>query len=199
MISCHSDANVSIGYKMGIKAEEHMGLVAMIAKPYAAAGKVSLRDSEVFSDGCLGLMNAIEAFDESLGYQFSTFATKCIRTAIHDGIKRRRGNRERRYKDGTVVKMRVSSASAELIQSNDSAVSTAIRHENESRFYAAMDSLQPKWHAVIALRLAGYGQQEIGDLLGFSKQRAEQVEKLARRAIADVLTGCVNCLPADNS
>jgi len=74
---------------MEIKAEDHLGLVTLIAKPYAAGRKYSLMDSEVFSDGCLGLMNAIEAFDESLGWQFSTFATKCIRTAIHDGIKRR--------------------------------------------------------------------------------------------------------------
>lgn len=180
-------------------AENHIGLVAMIAKPYAAAEKTSLMDSEVFSDGCLGLMNAIEDFDETLGFQFSTFASKCIRTAIHDGIKRRRRGTERRYEDGTVVKMHVSSECAELKQITDGTVKTAIRHEEESRFYDAMDRLQPKWHAVIALRLAGYGQKEIGELMGYSKQRAEQVEKLARRAIADVLTGAGNCVPADDS
>lgn len=183
---------------MEIKAEEHLGLVTMIAKPYAAALKCSLLDSEVFSDGCLGLMNAVDDFDESLGYQFSTFATKCIRTAIHDGIKRRRRGNERRYLDGTVVKMHISSECAELKQARESTVSAVIQHEDESRFYSAMDSLQPKWHAVIALRLAGYGQKEIGDLMGYSKQRAEQVEKLARRAIADVLTGERNCVPADD-
>jgi len=183
---------------MEIKAEDHLGLVTLIAKPYAAGRKCSLMDSEVFSDGCLGLMNAIEAFDESLGWQFSTFATKCIRTAIHDGIKRRRRGAERRYVDGTVVRMHVSSECAELKQSSDSTVSTAIRNEDESRFYAAMDSLQPKWRTVIALRLAGYGQKEIGDLMGYTKQRAEQVEKLARRAIADVLTGERNSVPADS-
>lgn len=183
---------------MEIRAENHLGLVAMIAKPYAASAKSSLLDSDAFSDGCLGLMNAIEDFDESLGYQFSTFASKCIRTAIHDGLKARRRGSERRYKDGSVVRLHISSACADSSESGDKIVANAIRHENEDRFYAAVEALSPGRHAVICLRLAGYGQKEVGELMGFSKQRAEQVEKLARRQIADYLTGYVNCVPADN-
>ena len=183
---------------MEIKAEKHLGLVAKIAWPYAASAKSSLLDSDAFSDGCLGLMNAIEDFDESLGYQFSTFASKCIRTAIHDGLKARRRGHERRYKDGSVVKMYVSSECADTSESLDKTITDAIRHENEDRFYAAMEALSPGRHAVICLRLAGYGLKEAGQLMGFSKQRAEQVEKLARRQIADHLTGYVNCVPADN-
>lgn len=187
---------------MEVKAENHLGLVAMIAKPYAAATKTSLMDSEVFSDGCLGLMNAIDDFDESLGYQFSTFASKCIRTAIHDGLKRRRRVAERRYKDGTVVRMHVNSECAELSQVSDKVESSAIEEEEKTRLndrmYAAIESLHPSRHVVISLRLSGYGLKEVGEMLGYSKQRAEQVEKMARRDIAEILSGDGYCVPADS-
>lgn len=181
---------------MEIKAEEHLGLVMRVAKPYAATMKSAIMDSEVFSDGCIGLMKAVEAFDPELGYQFSTFATTCIETAIRDGFRQRRRRDERHYADGSVVRMHVSSSCAEMCQVSDDTLSRAVSEENETRLKSAIGILPDHQRTVIQLRLEGHGLKEVGEIMGYSKQRAEQVEKMARRAIVDILTGETNSVPA---
>ena len=66
-----------------IQASDHWGLVAFVAKkfvPYEDWGH--LEDTEEFADGLLGLHQAMLAFDPGKGFQFSTFATWCIRNEI---------------------------------------------------------------------------------------------------------------------
>jgi RNA polymerase sigma factor (sigma-70 family) len=174
---------------MEIKAEEHIGLVVRVAKPYALAMNTAVMDSEVFSDGCIGLMKAVEAYDPELGFQFSTFATTCIETAIRDGFRQRRRRTERKYKDGSVVKMHVSTKCAELSQVCDDTLNRVIGAENEDRLRSAIGSLTGQQRAVIELRLEGHGLKEVGEIMGYSKQRAEQVEKKAWRSIVDILSG----------
>jgi RNA polymerase sigma factor (sigma-70 family) len=183
---------------MEIRAEEHIGLVMRVAKPYALAEKATVMDSEAYANGCIGLMNAIKLFDESLGYQFSTFAFHCIHSAIRDGARKSRRISQRRYKDGSVVKMYVSSICAESSQVVDDTLARAITQENEGRLRAAVASLTGQQRSVIDLRLEGHGLKEVGEIMGFSKQRAEQVEKKAWRSIVDILSGEGNCVPADS-
>ena len=62
-----------------IKFEDHIGLV------YTVLSKIKLGNYEhddLFQEGCIGLMSAIEKFDESKGHKFSTFAMICIRNQI---------------------------------------------------------------------------------------------------------------------
>lgn len=74
-----------------IKAEEHLGLVAKLALRYARLKKNErIEDTEEFSDGMVGLAQAIKKFKPELGFQFSTYAFYCIRNSIWSGINRRR-------------------------------------------------------------------------------------------------------------
>lgn len=58
-----------------IKAEENLGLVHSCAMKF----KNRKEDYEdIYSVGCIGLMKAVNKFDESLGYSFSTFAVPFI-------------------------------------------------------------------------------------------------------------------------
>lgn len=183
---------------MEIRAEDHIGLVMRVVKPYASSMKTSIMDSEVFSDGCVGLMQAVNAFDPTLEYQFSTFATACIKQAIHDGFRQRRHQNERRYKDGTIVRMHVSSACAELSQFSDDPLMRVVLSENEDRLKFAIASLPDRERTIVQLRLDGLGLKEIGEMMGYSKQRAEQIEKRAKRAIVDILTAAINSPPEDD-
>lgn len=63
--------------------EANLRLVLSVARPYTRTG-ISLDD--LFQDGCLGLMRAVEKFDYSRGYKFSTYATWWIRQAITRGL-----------------------------------------------------------------------------------------------------------------
>jgi RNA polymerase sigma factor (sigma-70 family) len=55
-------------------------LVAVIAKPFARGG--FMRYSDLFQEGVIGLMQAVDRYDPYMGYEFSTMATWWIRQAI---------------------------------------------------------------------------------------------------------------------
>ncbi|HNG03695.1 MAG TPA: sigma-70 family RNA polymerase sigma factor [Nitrospira sp.] len=58
----------------------NLRLVLHIAKPYVGLSDLSLDD--LFQEGVMGLMRAVDKYDHTLGYKFSTYATWWIRQSI---------------------------------------------------------------------------------------------------------------------
>ena len=63
-----------------LMAEHNMRLVVSICKPYARMGFAM---EDLFQEGCVGLMKAVEKFAPEKGYKFSTYATWWIKQAVH--------------------------------------------------------------------------------------------------------------------
>ena len=69
-------------------AEDHLGLVHHVARQLYTVSRADADFNELISAGSIGLMQAIDSFDESFGVKFSTFAAPRIRGAILDELRR---------------------------------------------------------------------------------------------------------------
>jgi RNA polymerase sigma factor FliA len=67
---------------------EHLGLVHHVARQLSKTLATDVDFDELVSCGVIGLMNALDTFDQSRGLAFSTFAAPRIRGAILDELRR---------------------------------------------------------------------------------------------------------------
>ncbi len=71
--------------------EQNLGLVHSCAKKFIGRG---IEYDDLYSTGCVGLIKAIDNFDESLGYKLSTYAVPVILGEI-----------KRLFRDGGMIKV----------------------------------------------------------------------------------------------
>lgn len=66
----------------------YQGLVYKLAHKIVRKLRQGTEVEELISDGMLGLVKAIDAFEPERGFKFSTYATPVIRGSIYNGLRR---------------------------------------------------------------------------------------------------------------
>jgi RNA polymerase primary sigma factor len=69
--------------------QANLRLVGMVARGYAIRSRMS--EADLFQEGCVGLIIAVERFDHVRGYRFSTYALYWIRAMISAAAARQLG------------------------------------------------------------------------------------------------------------
>ncbi len=163
----------------------NLRLVVSVAKGYVDDANSFV---DLVSDGNLSLMRAVEKFDVSRGFRFSTYATWAIRKNYSRSIAKRRFERQRcATGDEQILELAADSSDGDphpeqrLIRLR-SAVSQVLAR------------LDPRERTVVAARFGLDEQGEphtlaaLGQVMGISKERVRQLESRALkklRALAD--------------
>ncbi|WP_419193520.1 sigma-70 family RNA polymerase sigma factor [Kolteria novifilia] len=138
---------------------------------------------ELISEGNIALMRAVEKFDYSLGFKFSTYATRAIRNGVNlSSIQQTQRNR--RYVTGGDQIFEVTQAADDWDSDDDQRLRDA-----HGTIVRLLDCLDPSIREVIVARfgLEAPGQaqtlEEIGNRLGVSRERVRQIQVRALRKL----------------
>jgi len=152
-----------------VRAEDHLGIVRSVVYKYCRKGRIE--DSELYSIGCLALVEAARTYDPSKS-KFCTWATRIVRQRVIDEV--RRSFKAREGSDPDAVDSAVAQKNGEPVHLVASMVETS-----ESDSDADADSK-------LALRkyyLEEMSLSQIGRELGISK---EGVRKRLKSALSMV-------------
>ena len=155
----------------------NLRLVVANAGKYCSAG---YGFEDLFSDGVLSLMEAIEKFDYSRGFRFSTYATHCIRRSFYRRIERQQKDRRRFLP--TAPEILHSTPDREVSDDAQSSADHLLVGRLLRRF---KDCLSERERLIIEGRF-GLGKRtrthtllELSGELGICKERVRQVEHRA--------------------
>ena len=165
----------------------NMGLVFMIAKRMPGltnSGLMEFRD--IISEGTLGLIYALGKFDESKGFQFSSFAHRCIsgfmlrgHRALHMEHWKAKASRFDVRSDTVSMYQQIPGSDGTRVvvgfDDRGSSARTIFDDINDREIWETLiPILSPRQREMVELQLQDLTQQEIGDRLGVSRQCVSQ-------------------------
>lgn len=150
----------------------NMRLVASIAKRHTGPADNFF---ELLSDGNLSLMKAVEKFDYSRGFKFSTYASWAIMKNFARSIPEERSRRDR-FLTGAEELFETAADNR-----GNETVALAKAEQTKKNVHRLLDYLEPRERRIIEMRAGlnhdhGLTLQQVGKLEGITKERVRQLE-----------------------
>lgn len=156
--------------------QSNLRLVVSVAKHYA---NLENPLADLVSDGNMTLLRAIEKFDFSRGFRFSTYATWALRKNYQRALGREQRLRSRFLPSDDEIKHAAAPAA-------DDAAQTEVRLDRLRRAVAeVLQTLDPRERSIVSARFGLDAESrpqtlsELGAALGISKERVRQLESRA--------------------
>lgn len=183
--------------------KEHYKMVYSLAKKYSILG---FSQEELISEGIIGLMFAIEKFDESQNVKFSTYALYWVRGQILKFVNKFKMNKyyelpntinegeegvfnNSKYHLNHIVKNISENTEYDFVNYENKIEIEHIREIN-SKIRVAIDLLPLQEKRIIEQRWINYSKKTLVDLaeeIGVSQERIKQIEKKALQNLKEIV------------
>ncbi len=174
--------------------EHNMRLVAHMIKKYAFTDKET---DDLLSIGTIGLIKAVNTFDNTRGNRLSSYAAKCIDNEILMLLRseKKLGREVSLYEPIGVDREGNEISLYDILETGGCSVpETVCKREQIRRLYRGYEvCLKEKEQKILRLRYGLFGgrehtQKEIGAILGISRSYVSRIEKSALEKLRSYLT-----------
>ena len=157
----------------------YMNLAKSIARSFGIAGAYDVDDLAGY--GMLGLIRAIHTYDENGKANFKTYASRCIKNAIVDAVRK---------SESGAVEIKLDSVDdeiqGEMQQTNPESI--FIENETSALLFEAISSLlTPTELDVLKLHLECMSYADIAKELGLERKKVDNTIYSAKKKISKLL------------
>lgn len=128
------------------------------------------RNEDMFQIGCVGLIKAVDTFDEDAHILFSTYASKCIANEILMELRKQ----QKRVSEISIETIILEDADSEITL-GDTFGGNEIDILDLEQF---MKKLSPNEQTYFALRSKGYSKVQISKLMGVSRSYITRLSQM---------------------
>ena len=131
-------------------------------------------DEDVFQNGCIGLVNAANAYDPGQGYTFSTLAVKCILNTIIKGFRTTK-------KEPSTISLettRIHLDNCDLTLEDFLVGDEDVDYFDPTQFFNKLTDQEKR---LVYLAMIGYKQVDIAKREGMTKSNVSRIFKNIRR------------------
>ncbi len=169
---------------------KYSNLISIVISKYNRfLDDIGLEDKDLYQEGLLGLLEAINSYDSKRNVQFNTYATRCIENRIKTML-RHNTNKKSYYMNNSIsLDNNTDDINLhEIIKENSPTPEekVLIKEELQEINKKAKSKLTTLEYQVYTLKLKGYKNEEIGNLINKDKKKIETTITRINKKISEL-------------